>query len=131
MNKVQLFQDRILTDAEQLALATGAAAYRWEDLRKAPVSPSPPIPPDPPVMRTTLPATLKSGAIAMSKYRQSFAATTDCLSKATRTSLVLLYSAKGFHQLPLTNHSSPAFTAAAVLPPEPLAALSELIEHPS
>src|SRR6201982_877200 len=26
MNKVQLFQDRILTDAEQLALATGAAA---------------------------------------------------------------------------------------------------------
>jgi hypothetical protein len=40
MNKVQLFQDRILTDAEQLALATGAAAYRWEDLDKAPVSPS-------------------------------------------------------------------------------------------
>jgi Domain of unknown function (DUF932) len=39
MNKVQLFQDRILTDAEQLALATGAAAYRWEDLTKAPVSP--------------------------------------------------------------------------------------------
>ena len=38
MNKVQLFQDRILTDAEQLALATGAAAYRWEDLSKAPVS---------------------------------------------------------------------------------------------
>ena len=32
--------DRILTDAEQLALATGAAAYRWEDLTKAPVSPS-------------------------------------------------------------------------------------------
>jgi hypothetical protein len=29
-----------LTDAEQLALATGAAAYRWEDLTKAPVSPS-------------------------------------------------------------------------------------------
>jgi hypothetical protein len=26
--------------AEQLALATGAAAYRWEDLTKAPVSPS-------------------------------------------------------------------------------------------
>jgi hypothetical protein len=25
---------------EQLALATGAAAYRWEDLTKAPVSPS-------------------------------------------------------------------------------------------
>jgi hypothetical protein len=49
----------------------------------------------------------------------------------TRTSLVLLYSAKGFHQLPLTNHSSPAFTAAAVLPPEPLAALREVIEHPS
>src|ERR1700736_3590482 len=40
MNKVQLFQDRILTDAEQLALATGAAAYRWENLTKAPVSPS-------------------------------------------------------------------------------------------
>src|SRR6267154_5503526 len=40
MNKVQLFQDRILTDAQQLALATGAAAYRWEDLTKAPVSPS-------------------------------------------------------------------------------------------
>jgi hypothetical protein len=40
MNKVQLFQERILTDAEQLALATGAAAYRWEDLTKAPVSPS-------------------------------------------------------------------------------------------
>jgi hypothetical protein len=40
MNKVQLFQDRILTDAEQLALATGAAAYRWEELTKAPVSPS-------------------------------------------------------------------------------------------
>jgi hypothetical protein len=27
-----------LTDAQQLALATGAAAYRWEDLTKAPVS---------------------------------------------------------------------------------------------
>ena len=40
MNKVQLFQDRILTDAERLALATGAVAYRWEDLTKAPVSPS-------------------------------------------------------------------------------------------
>jgi soluble lytic murein transglycosylase-like protein len=40
MNKVQLFQDRLLTDAEQLALATGAAAYRREDLTKAPVSPS-------------------------------------------------------------------------------------------
>jgi Domain of unknown function (DUF932) len=36
MNKVQLFQDRILTDAEQLALATAAG----EDLTKAPVSPS-------------------------------------------------------------------------------------------
>ena len=32
--------ERILTDAEQLALATGAVAYRWEDLTKAPVSPS-------------------------------------------------------------------------------------------
>ena len=40
MNKVRLFQDRILTNAEQLALATGAATYRWEDLTKAPVSPS-------------------------------------------------------------------------------------------
>jgi Domain of unknown function (DUF932) len=40
MNKVQLFQERLLTDAEQLALATGAAAYRWEDLTKAPVNPS-------------------------------------------------------------------------------------------
>ena len=40
MNQVQLFQERILTDAEQLALATGAAAYRWEDLTKAPVNPS-------------------------------------------------------------------------------------------
>jgi Domain of unknown function (DUF932) len=39
MNKVQLFQDRILTNAEQPALA-GAAAYRWEDLKKATVSPS-------------------------------------------------------------------------------------------
>jgi hypothetical protein len=40
MNKVQLFQDHILTDVEQLALATRAAAYRWEDPTKAPVSPS-------------------------------------------------------------------------------------------
>jgi hypothetical protein len=40
MNKVQLFQECILTDAEQLARATGATAYRWEDLAKAPVSPS-------------------------------------------------------------------------------------------
>jgi hypothetical protein len=32
--------DRVFHDAEQLALATGAAAYRWEDLTKAPVSPS-------------------------------------------------------------------------------------------
>ncbi len=40
MNKVQLFQDRILTDAERLALATGAATYRWEDLNKAPVNAS-------------------------------------------------------------------------------------------
>src|SRR5258707_2096133 len=40
MNKVQLFQDRILTDAERLALATGAATYRWEDPNKAPVNPS-------------------------------------------------------------------------------------------
>jgi len=37
MNKVHLFQDRILTDAKQLALATGAATYRWEDFTKAPV----------------------------------------------------------------------------------------------
>ena len=40
MNKVQLFQNRILTDAERLALATGAATHRWEDPDKAPVSPS-------------------------------------------------------------------------------------------
>jgi hypothetical protein len=40
INKVQLFQDRILTDAERLALATGAATYRWEDLAKAPINPS-------------------------------------------------------------------------------------------
>jgi hypothetical protein len=40
MKKVQLFQDRILTDAERLALATGAATYRWEDLNKAPVNAS-------------------------------------------------------------------------------------------
>jgi Domain of unknown function (DUF932) len=40
MNKVRLFQDRILTDAERLALATGAATYRWEEPSKAPVSPS-------------------------------------------------------------------------------------------
>jgi hypothetical protein len=40
MNKVQLFQDRILTDAERLALATGAATYRWEDPTKAPVKAS-------------------------------------------------------------------------------------------
>jgi Domain of unknown function (DUF932) len=40
MDKVKLFQDRVLTDAERLALATGAAAHRWEDLDKAPVNPS-------------------------------------------------------------------------------------------
>jgi uncharacterized protein DUF932 len=40
MDKVKLFQDRILTNAERLALATGAAAHRWEDLDKAPVKPS-------------------------------------------------------------------------------------------
>jgi hypothetical protein len=40
MNKVRLFQDRVLTDAERLALAMGAATYRWEDPNKAPVSPS-------------------------------------------------------------------------------------------
>jgi hypothetical protein len=40
MDKVKLFQDRILTDAERLALATGAATYRWEDPNKAPVNPS-------------------------------------------------------------------------------------------
>jgi hypothetical protein len=39
MNKVQLFQDRILTDAKRPALASGAAAYRWEDLANAPVNP--------------------------------------------------------------------------------------------
>jgi hypothetical protein len=40
MNKVQLLQDRTLTDAERLALAMGAATYRWEGPDKAPVSPS-------------------------------------------------------------------------------------------
>ena len=40
MDKVKLFQDRILTDTERLALATGAAAHRWDDLDKAPVNPS-------------------------------------------------------------------------------------------
>ena len=40
MDKVKLFQDRILTDAERLALAAGAATYRWEDPNKAPVNPS-------------------------------------------------------------------------------------------
>jgi Domain of unknown function (DUF932) len=40
MDKVKLFQDRILTDSERLALATGAATYRWEDPSKAPVNPS-------------------------------------------------------------------------------------------
>ena len=40
MDKVKLFQDRILTDAERLALANGAATYRWEDPNKAPVNPS-------------------------------------------------------------------------------------------
>src|SRR3984893_4889208 len=40
MKKVQLFQDRILTDPERLALATGAATYRWADPGKAPVNPS-------------------------------------------------------------------------------------------
>jgi hypothetical protein len=40
MDKVKLFQDRILTDSERLALATGAATYRWEDPNKAPVNPS-------------------------------------------------------------------------------------------
>jgi len=39
MNKVQVFQDRILTDAERLAFAAAAATHRWEDLAKAPVSP--------------------------------------------------------------------------------------------
>jgi hypothetical protein len=40
MDKVKLFQDRILTEPERLALATGAATYRWEDPNKAPVNPS-------------------------------------------------------------------------------------------
>jgi hypothetical protein len=39
MNKVRLFQDRILSDDERLALATGAAIYRWADPAKAPVNP--------------------------------------------------------------------------------------------
>src|SRR5258708_25377352 len=40
MNEVRLFQDRVLTDAERLALATAAATYRWEDPNKAPLRPS-------------------------------------------------------------------------------------------
>src|SRR5258708_33978746 len=40
MNKFQLLQDRILTDVERLALATGAETYRWEDPSKAPVKAS-------------------------------------------------------------------------------------------
>jgi hypothetical protein len=40
MDKVKLFQDRILTDTERLALATGAATLRWENLNKGPVNPS-------------------------------------------------------------------------------------------
>jgi hypothetical protein len=39
MTKVRLFQDRILTDAERLALATGAATYRWGDAKKGPNQP--------------------------------------------------------------------------------------------
>jgi hypothetical protein len=39
MNKVQLFQDRILTDAERLALATGAAAYPLGRPRESPGKP--------------------------------------------------------------------------------------------
>jgi hypothetical protein len=34
MNKVQLFQERILSDAEQLALATGAALIAGKTSRK-------------------------------------------------------------------------------------------------
>src|SRR6201993_1269719 len=34
MNKVQVFQDCILTDDERLAFATGAATRRWDDLTK-------------------------------------------------------------------------------------------------
>lgn len=40
MNRVQLFQDRVLTEDERLSLATGAAAYRWETPDKAPVNPA-------------------------------------------------------------------------------------------
>lgn len=36
---MQAFQDRQLTYDEQLALAAGAHAYRWEDKEKAPVQP--------------------------------------------------------------------------------------------
>jgi hypothetical protein len=39
MTKVRLFQDRILTDAERLALATAAATYRWGDAKKGPNQP--------------------------------------------------------------------------------------------
>src|SRR5258708_5480377 len=40
MNNVQLFQDRILTDAERLVLATGAATYPCDKPTKAPVNAS-------------------------------------------------------------------------------------------
>jgi hypothetical protein len=40
MDKVKLFQDRTLTEAERLALVTGAAACRWGSLDWAPVSPA-------------------------------------------------------------------------------------------
>jgi len=39
MERVRLFQDRILTDAERLGFAKDAAVYRWGDLAKAPLSP--------------------------------------------------------------------------------------------
>ena len=35
MDKVKLFQDRILTDTERLALATGAAIHRWDLTRRS------------------------------------------------------------------------------------------------
>jgi hypothetical protein len=34
MTKARLFQDRILSEAERLAFATGAATYRWGHAKK-------------------------------------------------------------------------------------------------
>ncbi|HEY0793452.1 MAG TPA: DUF932 domain-containing protein [Chthoniobacterales bacterium] len=39
MDKVKLFQDRVLTDAERRELAAAAVAFRWGSAAQAPVSP--------------------------------------------------------------------------------------------